>query len=645
MKKIVVLFRYLVSVHLTALIILSLFRIFLFIDNLSKIVNVDSTAYLLANALFIGIKFDNLISSYVLLLPLVITTILALTNKVSSKLITGINIFFITFYSLIFIISAADIPYFSYFFTHIGIGAFDWFKFGKTTAALIFDKAHFKDFISLILVCCLFGYLVFRYGKKMLKTETTTTQKNDLIKYIPITLLAWGICFIGVRGSFQRYPLNTSFAYFSENSFFNQLGINPAFFLFKSYEQSTKKRNNVNNIIDQDVALMFVKSELGVKNTSKPQTINRDVKCVGQPLQANVVVVLMESLSSVYLDWEYKGRKTLPFLNSLISKSYYFKNFYSSGVHTNNGIVSSLYGFPPQFNEPMMNVDVTKYTGLPYWLSKKGYETLFFVTSNPQYDNMNSFLRENHINKLYSLYDFPSDKVVNNFGVQDDYLFEFGVNKLNDIAKANKPFLATFLTVSHHAPFIVPPKFKNSGENDEADILSFADYSIQNFMALAAKEKWYKNTIFVFLGDHGSVVGPQKFSMPLSENHIPLIVFSPLFKDAPKVFEQLGGQIDVYPTVMGLLNESYTNNSLGVNLMKEKRTCMFFMNDNQLGCINNDYFYIRNLATSTDELYNLRDSKVKNIADKENETLETLKKYGVSMSVTASYLTKNKMTY
>jgi len=133
--------------------------------------------------------------------------------------------------------------------------------------------------------------------------------------------------------------------------------------------------------------------------------------------------------------------------------------------------------------------------------------------------------------------------------------------------------------------------------------------------------------------------------MPLSENHIPLIVFSPLFKDAPKVFEQLGGQIDVYPTVMGLLNESYTNNSLGVNLMKEKRTCMFFMNDNQLGCINNDYFYIRNLATSTDELYNLRDSKVKNIADKENETLETLKKYGVSMSVTASYLTKNKMTY
>ncbi len=644
MKRSLILLRYFVAVHITALIILSCFRIFLYLTSLNQIASNENISSLLTHSLAIGVKFDNLISCYIIAFPLVITSIWGLLNKIPTKLITGINVFFIVFYSLIFILSAADIPYFNYFFTHIGIGAFEWFKFGKATTTLIFNQAYILYIISWIIACVLFGVLVFIFSKKMQKDETLDS-KIELKKSIPIILLAWGICFIGIRGSLQRYPLSTSFAYFSENSLFNQLGINPAFFLYKSFEQSQNNQNNVNNLMSVEEALSFTKNELKIENQDKNHPINRDVKYVEQPLKANVIIVLMESLSSVYLDWELNGKKTLPFINDLISKSYYFKNFYSSGVHTNNGIVSSLYGFPPEFNESMMNVDVAKYTGLPYWLRKKGYETLFFITGNPQYDNMNSFLRENEFNKIFSIYDYPSEKAVNNFGVQDDYMLEFGINKLNEVAASKKSFLATFLTVSNHPPYIIPKRFKNSNYDDETNILSFVDYSIENFMNLAAKQEWYKNTIFIFEGDHGAAVGEQKFSMPLSYNHIPLIIFSPLFKDAPKVFDQFGGQIDIFPTTMGILKESYTNNSLGVDLMKENRSCMFFENDNQLGCINNDYFYIRNLSTSTDELYSLYDKTAVNLVGQKENILEPMKKYGVSMSITSNYLIKNKLTH
>ena len=50
-----------------------------------------------------------------------------------------------------------------------------------------------------------------------------------------------------------------------------------------------------------------------------------------------------------------------------------------------------------------MDVNADIYTGLPYYLHQNGYANLCFITGNPQYDNMNSFWRDNHIDRIYSL--------------------------------------------------------------------------------------------------------------------------------------------------------------------------------------------------------------------------------------------------
>jgi phosphoglycerol transferase MdoB-like AlkP superfamily enzyme len=117
-----------------------------------------------------------------------------------------------------------------------------------------------------------------------------------------------------------------------------------------------------------------------------------------------------------------------------------------------------------------------------------------------------------------------------------------------------------------------------------------------------------------------------------------------LFTNAPQRFEQFVGQIDLFPTLLGLLNVPYVNNSLGVDLLKENRPCMFFVSDNQMGCINSDYLYVRNFVNNTDFLYNLHQVQPDNLAEQYPEVARKMRNYGLSMTVTADYLIRNNKT-
>ena len=646
MKKLIGVIQYVLTIHLLGVVFFTLFRLALYLANLKYASDIAGKTALLFEAFAKGLQFDNLIASFISFLPLLLLSVFSLFAKIPKKLITGCNLFFVLLYSLTFIIEATDIPYFSYFFAHIGASAFDWFKYGSETAGMLFgETAYYPYIIAIPVAIAIFSIIVFRTGRRLYKSQIIPATRANYFSSGIVVLILWAICLMGMRGSFQRYPLRTGYAFFSDNAFFNRLGLNPVFVLIKSFEESSKRYNSINDLMNLEEAIDSVRNELN-PDPESGHSLDRVRPAEGEAKRANVVLVLMESMSVERLEYEYKGKKLTPFLNDLMTKSYSFENFFSSGIHTNNGIVSSLYGFPALFNKPSMEINNAFYTGLPYFLRKQGYRNLFFVTGNPNYDQMNSFLSDNHFDRIYSLYDYPAEKAVNNFGVQDDYLFEYGIERLNETANEGCPFLATFLTVSVHPPIVVPESFKNAGDTDEQRILAFADNSMKNFMENAAKKEWYKNTIFVFVADHGTVV--ERYEMPV--NHIPCIIYSPLFEDSPKRFSQFGGQIDLFPTIMGLLNLPYVNNSLGIDLLKESRSYMFFANDNQLGCINDRYFYVRNLIENMDFLYTRKDKSTDATTDfqfesEKAEILKKMKSYAVSMTVVSDYLIKNKQIH
>ncbi|MCD7930232.1 MAG: LTA synthase family protein [Tannerellaceae bacterium] len=358
----------------------------------------------------------------------------------------------------------------------------------------------------------------------------------------------------------------------------------------------------------------------------------------------NIVIILMEGVSSKVLEHTLReGNFLTPYLHELINKSYYFSNIYSAGIHTNNGIVATLYGYPTQFNKPMMPSENVYYTGLPVTLRENGHQTHFFVTGNPQYDNMNLFLRNNGFDNIHSQYNYPSDKIVNQFGVPDRYLFEYGLNMLNS-SKVKAPFLATFLTVSNHPPLVIPDEYKNKNLTDYEAILTYTDDCIRYFMESASKEDWYENTLFVLTGDHGNLMGEQPYAMSLSYNQIPLIFYSPQFEDAPQTFEQPGLQIDVYPSIMELLGYSYINNTFGESLFSHTRPYAYFVSDTYMGCVNEELFYMFNPLSREESLYRYKEKSTENILPLHPEIAEDMKTYGTSMLRAADYIVKSGLS-
>lgn len=125
------------------------------------------------------------------------------------------------------------------------------------------------------------------------------------------------------------------------------------------------------------------------------------------------------------------------------------------------------------------------YSGLPTILKDNGYQNLFFMTHESQYDNMNAFFRTNGFDEIYAQENYPAEKVVNSFGVQDDFLYQYALPILNKKATSGRPFFTVLLSISNHPPYIIPDYFKPHSDKPEDQIVEYADWSIKQFITEA----------------------------------------------------------------------------------------------------------------------------------------------------------------
>lgn len=444
---------------------------------------------------------------------------------------------------------------------------------------------------------------------------------------IGLCILLWGAVFCGMRGSFQRYPLRVSFAYFSNSPFYNKLGVNPLFNIIKSAAYGKIGVPKELAAINEQQAVAFVQQALHIVPKDSLSPINRTMTPIplvtGKP---NVVLIFMESMTSANLERKGEGQWLTPFLRSLRDSSIYFSHCYSAGIHTNNGIVATHYGFVPNFAKTIMDVNADRYTGLPYYLHKTGYRTMCFITGNPQYDNMNSFWRDNSIDDIYSLYDYPHEKIVNNFGVSDEYMFEFGLKKLNEISSSSTPFFASFLTVSNHGPFVVPQQYMNRGKDDSERIIAFADDALKHFVTAAQQTCWGKNTVFILVADHGASL-KSPYDMVLTYNTIPAFIFGNGVQ--PQKIAKTTSQIDIYPTVLSMLGVPFDNNCLGIDALNDNRDYAFFVSNEHLGVADTTFFYCYSINSQQERLYRIGHDE--NILPNNTQKAAEMRDFGMQM--------------
>ena len=240
---------------------------------------------------------------------------------------------------------------------------------------------------------------------------------------------------------------------------------------------------------------------------------------------------------------------------------------------------------------------------------------------------------------LISQEDYPKEERVNAFGVPDKYLFDYALTLLNERAKSGAPFFATLLTISNHPPFIIPEWFKPQTAQPETQIVEYADYCIGHFLAEAQRQPWYDNTLFIILADHGKLVGQSEAELPQSFNHIPLLIFGPGVN--AQRYDGLAMQVDVMPTVLGLLHMSYDYDGFGQDLLRQRRDRVFYTSDTQIVGRDSTACFIYNPQAERYFHYEVTtDGQLRPTTPSPH--FDALKDYAFSMVQTAEYLYRRR---
>lgn len=631
---------YIFGVQLVILIFFSICRLILFLHNYSLCEGLPFSQII--PAFRWGFFFDIVPISIIFSIPIVVLLI-SLLFKPNKYIPKFVSIYSCILFSICLFASCADIPYFNYFFKHIDASIWGYLEQPSMVISMTMESSSYLLYFGLfVIITVLFCFLLRCLRKKLLTTNSTEkiTSSKELIAYICTILFVVSLSFIGMRGGVSRGPIRISDGYYCNNSLLNQLGVNPIYSLIRT--STSKSRNCTINLMDEQTAIETVRKNLNIDTDSMRYVspIARYIPKSDTILQKNVVVILMESMASHLLD----DTTQTPFLNQLIKKSTYFSNAYSAGTHTRNAVFGTLYSLPPLLSmDPFLHDNIAPYDSWPVTMNKLGYSTLYFTTHIANYDNIRANLMANNVETFVSEENYPPEEICWSWGCTDEFLFRNAIPILSETAEKNT-FFATLLTTCNHPPFTaIPNSFQSNFEDDlEKKAVEYSDYSIRMFFENAQKEHWFNNTIFVLLGDHGTLRGitTLDYDVALAHHHIPIIIYDPTNEKYTQV-ESLAGQIDVFPTIMGMLGHGYINNTLGIDLSKEKRSMLMFSSEDDYCCIDSSHYFVCR-KNGMESLYHYTDLDQKDYIDIEPQKVKVLKDYACSMIQTTNSIVKAK---
>ena len=635
---------YVLGAHVLVLLLLSFYRLVEF-GVLRGMMSSKGEASVLT-AFVKGVWCDNVIACYILIVPLALLLVAATMGWYPKALRRFAGIWLGVLYALVMAISASNIPYFAYFFKNIDASIFGWFGYAGTTAGMLVGERSYLVYFLLFLITVAFIAWALRKWRRLTDRRIAAAAQPAgwgwLVLRLLLTVVVLALCLFGIRGRRGYNPIKISQAYYCNDPFLNQLGIAPAFNLFTSTLDGFRKENAELQLMPYDEAITYVRNEFGLMTPADSTSLLRR-QIVGDTatMRPNVVIILMESMSASLMQTFGQKERLTPTLDSLYRCSLAFTRFYSAGIHTNHGITATLYSFPALMMRNLMKGTVTpRRTGLATVLKSQGYHNLFFMTHESQYDNMNAFLLTNGYDEVFAQEDYPSEEVVNSFGVPDKFLFNYALSAINRTATTQQPFMATLLTISNHPPYIIPDQFKARTSKPETQIVEYADKCIGDFLAEARRQPWYDNTVFVILADHGKLVGEMDSELPQSYNHIPCMMFGPGIE--PTVYDGLGMQVDVMPTLLGLMGMDYEYEGFGLDLLKTRRDKVFYTSDTQLVARDSSACLIHDPHLQKDFCYEVTDGgQLRQAATGTKGHFDALLRYVFAMEQTAEYMQRH----
>ncbi|MCE5326811.1 MAG: sulfatase-like hydrolase/transferase [Planctomycetaceae bacterium] len=414
----------------------------------------------------------------------------------------------------------------------------------------------------------------------------------------PITLSA--MCLLAVHGTFTFQPLRKGAAFITANNMACQLTMNNFFTIADAAKYWLTEGNSDYDDYaypDIDESRRVVRDMLYQnQDTHIAGPVLWRTTHTGRPLRRpNVVMIIMESQSGEAVgaytadmpSGEAPGGQDYlpsftPRMDEMCRQGLFFDHMYAVGHRTVRGLIGSLCGHPDLKGSSLMELPLAqgRFLTLPQIFRQRGYQTMFVYGGGADFDNMRNFLSgPGGIDRVVERLHMDQTKVPGNWddnawGLPDEVALDKAVEEFTELDKRGQPFFGGILTISNHDPYRIPPGRVRALRGTSVEIRRlnaylYADWALGRFFDQAAKTRWYKNTLFVLVADHGHPPLNQAVMLDVPGFRVPCLFYAPGMADlvSPRRVSTICSQADVPMTLLSLLGGDFDHSFMGRNVL------------------------------------------------------------------------------
>ncbi|MDH5301483.1 MAG: sulfatase-like hydrolase/transferase [Gammaproteobacteria bacterium] len=579
-----------VQLFLYIVLILSVFRVTLFVlfnDQLSS--QVDASEFALAA--LTGLRFDAATATSWILLSLLLS--LAVIWLPWARVVERVRYWqALTFATIGMVIIFCDIFFFQTYgeqYNQMVLGMF----YDDQVAILltIWKEYHPLIWIPLFIVLNVWLWRRLRAWLAIDWVSVTAVKNNYRYGYRRalafftvvgmLVLVAWMI-----RGSvpFNGTPLSLKHAYVTNDTFLNRIIPNPMITLrhaYKGYLDSGGELSSVwpGTIEEAVVAAGLANDGQNLAGADIDQLLMRQAAGV-EHRPKHVFVLLMESYSGWTMMPLYAGGGFSEGLMSLAKEGVHFPNFLPITRSTTQSLNSLVTGMPyvGYYINHQPSSMKTYGTSIAKIFKDMGYKTRFFYGGYVGWQRVDVFIPSQGFDEIHGAGNMTAAKNANEWGVNDEYLFDYVYQQIDD----DQPSFNFILSTTNHPPYDLDlaakgynvkqlPAAVTAGQQDAVSIMGHHWYSDREMSKFIRRmNDKLSDSLFAVTGDHSA-----RINLNFADNGmfyheiVPLVLFGPKVLPArPESLQTPGSHADIIPTLVELSAPAgFSYAALGDNLL------------------------------------------------------------------------------
>jgi phosphoglycerol transferase MdoB-like AlkP superfamily enzyme len=529
----------------------------------------------IVHAFGFGVRFD-LVAVFLISAPLIALAYFPWPGRIPGSLARWFDRFFLLLHTPFIFLNCADLEYFEFTGRRITMDIFRMHGDIRDQAGQLL--VHYWQVPLWTVLSVAFLWWVCRAVPLPERRPASIVQRLFLFAAASLMTV------LLIRNSFQSKPLMVPHAFTYRTPQVGNLALNtPVGFLqsFRVLQGKSLPRTAYFGSLREYWSLLDPGTRI-----SRPRNLQ------------NIVVIIVESLSSSYVGAENPGSDLTPFIDQLARSGLHFRNFYAAGRRTIFALPALFAGVPGLMDEGVFNSTYRgdSFFGLGHTLQENGYRTAFFHGARNGSMGLDFAAKMVGFQEYFGKDEFQSwpgarrEDYDGDWGIFDEPFLGFVADRLDGF---REPFAAGILTLTTHQPYAIPKKYERefpAARDPMARSVRYLDRSLSGFFESARTKPWFRNTLFIITADHThSPPGPVHSDL-LLQHDIPLILYHPSRHLPAADTEKVGYQGDLSPTVLDYLGIDPPKRTVfGRSLFRDQPGVAMFRSSGAYALVRNDF--------------------------------------------------------